>query len=187
MAALVLAAGLSRRAGAVNKLLVDIDGRPMVRVVAETALAAGFRPVLAVTGHEAAAVAAVLAGIDVGLVDNPDFGEGMAASIRHGIGALPDDVGGVLVCLGDMPWVRESTLVALRQGFSSAMGPAIRRPVCHGRPGNPVLFGRDFLAELARLTGDRGGKAVIEAHPDQVFDVAVDDPGIFHDLDRPGP
>jgi molybdenum cofactor cytidylyltransferase len=180
--ALVLAAGLSRRAGPVNKLLVDIDGRPMVAVVAERVRAAGYAPVLAVTGFEAARVEAALSGLHVGFVRNPDFEEGMASSIRHGIGALAADAAGVLICLGDMPWVAVATLAALRAEVSADV---IRRPVMDSRPGNPVLFGRRFFPELAALDGDRGAKSVIQAHIDAVTDVSVNDPGIFRDLDQP--
>ena len=185
IAALVLAAGLSRRAGPVNKLLVNVDGRPMVAAVAATAISAGYAPVFAVTGHDAERVSASLAGLDVGIVSNPDYAEGMASSIRHGIDALPGHVAGVAICLGDMPWVAEATLGALLADFSPAPADTICRPVCGGRPGNPVLFGRDFFAELTRLAGDRGAKAVIAAHPQAVRDVVVEDPGIFRDLDRP--
>lgn len=180
--ALVLAAGLSRRAGPVNKLLIDVDGRPMVATVAERVLAAGYAPVHVVTGFEAVRVEAALSDLDVVFVRNPDFEDGMAASIRHGVGALADDAAGVLIALGDMPWVTVATLAALRAEISN---DAIRRPVMDGRPGNPVLFGRRFFPELAALDGDRGAKSVIQTHTEAVTDVAVNDPGIFRDLDRP--
>lgn len=180
--ALVLAAGMSRRAGPVNKLLIDVNGRPMVAAVAERVLAAGFAPVHVVTGFEAARVEAALSDLDVVFVHNPDFEEGMASSIRHGVGALADDAAGVLIVLGDMPWVTVATLAALSADVAA---DAIRRPVMDGRPGNPVLFGRRFFAELVALDGDRGAKLVIQTHADAVTDVAVADPGIFRDLDQP--
>ncbi|MEK9752714.1 MAG: nucleotidyltransferase family protein [Rhodospirillaceae bacterium] len=186
VAALVLAAGLSRRAGAVNKLLADVDGCAMVEVVTATALAAGYAPVLVVTGFEAARIETALAGFDVGFVDNPDFTEGMAASIRHGVSALPEDTAGVLICLGDMPWVSVATLEALRTGFSQSDAATIRRPVKDGVPGNPVLFGCAYFGELLALDGDHGGKSVIQAHLHAVVEIAVEDAGIFRDLDKPG-
>jgi molybdenum cofactor cytidylyltransferase len=71
IAAIVLAAGRSTRMGAANKLLADVDGRPMVRVAVEAALASQARPVLVVTGHQPDAVRAALAGLDVAFVGNP--------------------------------------------------------------------------------------------------------------------
>jgi molybdenum cofactor cytidylyltransferase len=186
-AALVLAAGLSRRSGTTNKLLATVDGRPMVRAVAETVLEAGFRPVLAVTGHEREKVRAALGGLDVGFAHNPDYAEGMASSIRHGVAALDDDVAGVLIALGDMPWVAAETLVALAGAFDAASRLDICRPVHAGKPGNPVLFGRRHFAALMALTGDVGAKGVIAANPDSVVDVPVDDTGVQRDLDVVGP
>lgn len=185
VAAVVLAAGLSRRAGPVNKLLADIDGRPMIARVVEAAVTAGLSPVLVVTGHEAKQVADALAGLPVTLVDNPDFAEGMAASIRHGIAALPGTAAGAMICLGDMPWVRAETLAQLAAAFAAAAGHTICRPVYDGEPGNPVVFARRHFAELRALAGDRGAKAVIQAHPDALLECAVDDPGVLRDLDNP--
>ncbi len=186
IAALVLAGGLSRRSGAVNKLLADVDGRPMVTVVTATAMAAGASPVIVITGHDAANVEVAVNGLDATCVHNPQFAEGMASSIRHGIAALGDGADGALICLGDMPWVAASTLVALAEAFDPELGREICRPVQDGRPGNPVLFGARHFATLGRLTGDRGGKRVVQENAGAVFDVAVDDAGIFRDLDVVG-
>jgi len=185
LSALILAAGLSRRAGPANKLLADIDGRPMVRRVAETAIAAGFAPVVAVTGFEADKVSDALAALPIEIAVNPEFEEGMAASIRAGIRALPAEVAGVLICLGDMPWVSADTLIGLAARFAPAEGRSICRPVYDGRPGNPVLFARRYFPELLDLAGDRGAKAVLQAHVGDVCDCPVDDPGVLRDLDKP--
>jgi len=185
VAAVVLAGGLSRRAGPVNKLLADIDGRPMVARVVETAVAAGLSPVVVVTGFEAESVADILADLPVTCVANPDFEEGMAASIRHGIAALPEHVAGAAICLGDMPWVRAETLALLAARLSPADGRTICRPVFEGHPGNPVVFARRHFPELTALAGDRGGKAVVQANSDSVFECPVDDPGVLRDLDNP--
>jgi molybdenum cofactor cytidylyltransferase len=185
IAGLVLAAGASRRAGPVNKLLIDIDGRGMVAVTTATTLAAGLDPVLVVTGFEAAAVAAAVANLDVRCIHNPQHQEGMAGAIRHGVAALGADVAAVLICLGDMPWVKPATLIALVDAFDAAAGREICRPVMSGKSGNPVLFGRRFFPALGGLQGDRGAKAVIDEHSQVVVNVAVDDAGIFKDLDVP--
>ncbi|MEK9724533.1 MAG: NTP transferase domain-containing protein, partial [Rhodospirillaceae bacterium] len=102
IAGIVLAAGLSTRAAPLNKLLVDFQGAPMVRRTAEALLASQAGPVVCVTGHMRDAVAGALAGLDVGLVHNPDYAAGMAGSLAAGIAALPEDAAGALVALGDM-------------------------------------------------------------------------------------
>ena len=184
IAGLILAAGLSRRAGLANKLLIDTDGQPMIARVAARTKAAGLAPVLVVTGHEHKRVAKAVAGLGVQCVQNPDYEEGMAASIRHGVAALDDNIGGVLICLGDMPWVEVATLVSLIEAYDPKNNREICRPLYQGKSGNPVLFARIHFDALGAIKGDRGGKPVIEANPDVLNEIDVDDAGVLRDLDR---
>ena len=85
MAAILLAAGESRRWGADNKLLAPVDGKPMVRVTAEAILKSTVRPVLVVTGHEADEVRSTLQDLPVAFHHAPDFADGMSASLKIGI------------------------------------------------------------------------------------------------------
>ena len=105
IAAVVLAAGRSTRMGAINKLIAEIGGKPLVRIAAEQALASRAKPVIVVTGHERERVEAALAGLPVRLVHNPDYADGLGTSLKAGIAAVPDDADGAVVCLGDMPQV----------------------------------------------------------------------------------
>src|SRR6187200_399930 len=99
IACIVLAAGRSTRMGAANKLLAEVGCKPMVRIVVETALASTARPVLVVTGHQAAEVRAALAGLVITFVDNPDFALGLSSSLKAGIRAVPAICAGALVLL----------------------------------------------------------------------------------------
>ena len=110
IAAVVLAAGLSTRAGSENKLLFHIEGQPMVTRVAVQLTEAELESVLVITGHEFERIEEAVGHLNLQCVHNPDYKEGMASSIRRGIGALSPSVEGVLVCLGDMPWVEAITL-----------------------------------------------------------------------------
>lgn len=186
VAAVLLAAGMSTRAGPTNKLLHEVDGVPMVRRTAQVLLASRARPIVAVTGHQREAVAAALAGLDVETAHNSDYAMGMAGSLRRGLAALPETATGALVCLADMPDVAPATLDALIDAFDPAAGRAICVPVQDGRRGNPVLFARAQFPALMAIDGDRGGKAVLTAHKEMLADVPVDDPGIHIDHDRPG-
>ena len=105
VAAVVLAAGRSTRMGAVNKMLAEIGGKPLVRIAAEQALASRAKPVIVVTGHERERVEQALAGLPVRFVHNPDYAEGLGTSLKAGIAAVPDESDGAIVCLGDMPQV----------------------------------------------------------------------------------
>ncbi|HEX9808478.1 MAG TPA: nucleotidyltransferase family protein [Alphaproteobacteria bacterium] len=183
IAAVVLAAGRSTRAGARNKLLASIGGEPMITRVVRRVIEGGAAPVVVVTGHEAEKVRAALAGITVTFAHNPDYAEGIATSIRAGIAALPGDVDGALVCLGDMPALESGDVAGLIAAFDPAAGAAICVPRAGGRQGNPVLFARTFFPELRALAGDRGAKALIAAHAEAVREVAVSGDGPLVDLD----
>ncbi len=185
IAAIILAAGQSRRWGQANKLLAPVDGVPMVRRVAGAVLASSVRPVMVVTGHEAEKVSAALAGLSVRLVDAGRFALGMAESLKAGIEALPGDCDGALVCLGDMPFVHPATLNQLAAEYDPA-GAAALIPTCEGERGNPVLLGRSLFSGILGLSGDRGARAMLHAVSDRVREVAVDDPGILRDVDAPG-
>jgi molybdenum cofactor cytidylyltransferase len=180
VAALVLAAGRSARMRGPNKLLLEIDGCPMLARVVDTILATAARPVLVVTGHQADAVRAALGDREVRFAHNAQHAEGIGASIRAGARALEPALDGVLVCLGDLPDLCTGSIEALLSAFAPER---ICVPVHGGRRGHPVLFGRRFLPELARLAGDRGARSILAAHPQAVCEVPVADEGVALDVD----
>ena len=182
VAGIVLAAGLSRRMGQA-KLLLPLEGRPVVRHVAECLLAAGCEPVIVVTGTEHLAIAAALRGLSVELVVNRQPEAGQASSIRVGIGALPPAVGAALVALGDQPFLAPEIIPALR-ATAERTGKAIVAPRYRDGRGNPVLFTREVFPELHRLSGDQGARSVVERDPSRVVLVDFDLP-MPPDLDTP--
>lgn len=188
IAAILLAAGFSRRFGAANKLLAAAaDGRPMVRHTAGHILQSMARPLVVVLGHEAPAVQACLQDLDLSFVLAADYAEGIAASVRAGVAALPAGCTGVLICLGDMPLVTPQTLNALIVTAQTAPSPSIVAPTHAGHRGNPVVWPRAFFPDLLALTGDRGGSALIAAkYPDKLLALEVSDPGVLADFDFTG-
>jgi molybdenum cofactor cytidylyltransferase len=185
IAALVLAAGRSTRTGPVNKLLADLEGRPMVARVADAARASQAAPVIVVTGHERERVEAALAGLDVTLVHNPDYAAGLSTSLHRGLAALPEATEGVTVCLGDMPRFTATVIDRLIAAFDPLEGRAICLPTWQGKRGNPVLFARRFFAEMQTISGDVGAKALIGEYPEAVCEVAMADDGVLSDVDTP--
>jgi molybdenum cofactor cytidylyltransferase len=181
IAGVVLAAGCSSRMAPRNKLLESIGGEPMVRRVARVAIASGARPIIAVTGYEAPAIAAALSGLEVTTVVNPDYADGLSTSLRRGLRALPPGIDGALICLGDMPGVDTMVLSALMAAFSGA--GAICVPVRNGRRGNPVLWGSRHFPEMMEITGDTGAKLLIARHEADVIEVEVSTDSIFDDVD----
>ncbi|MEJ2015011.1 MAG: molybdopterin-binding/glycosyltransferase family 2 protein [Limibacillus sp.] len=185
VAVLLLAAGQSRRMGAVNKLLMSIDEKPMVRHAVEAALASKAEAIVVVTGHEAEAVRGALSDLPLTFAHNPDYASGIAASLRRGLAALPGQPDGVLVQLGDMPAVKAEVLDRLIAAFNPAEGRAICIPTFRGKRGNPVLIARRFFAELQTLQGDVGARHLISDYPEQVAEVAMPDGAVLLDLDTP--
>lgn len=185
IAAVILAAGSSTRMGAVNKLLADWRGKPLLYRVAETVLGAGIQTVHVVTGHDANAVRLVLTGLDVGFVHNPNFGRGLSTSIICGITSIDENVEGVAILLGDMPDLQVETLNRLMVEFDHEMGRCIIAPNCDGRRGNPVIWPRRFFPELIALSGDKGGRDLMKKHFDQVKEIPCDDMGVLMDIDSP--
>ena len=185
IAAVILAAGQSRRMGAANKLLADVDGRTMLRHAVESARAAALAKIMVVTGHEAAEVRASLSGHDVQFVDNPLFADGLSTSLKAGLDALAEGFDGVLVMLGDMPRVRADHIDKLVSAFNPVEGRAICVPTYRGKRGNPVLFAIDLIGEMKAVAGDAGAKHLIGEHEDQVAEVAMGDDAVLLDIDTP--
>jgi len=184
IAAVLLAAGQSRRMGGPNKLLATLEGRPLVRIAAEAALASRARPVVVVTGHQAEEVRAALAGLDLLFVHNPGYAEGLSGSLRAGLGALGPEVEGALVMLSDMPEVTSAAIDRLIDAYDPAGGALIVVPTAEGRRGNPVLWSRRFFEPLMRVEGDVGGRHLIGTHAEVVAEVEIGR-AVALDLDTP--
>ena len=171
--------------GGPNKLLADIGGKPMVRRVVEAALASRARPILVVTGHQAESLRAVLAGLNVTFVDNPDYAAGLSSSLKAGIRAVPGHCDGALVVLGDMLQLTGAHLDRLIDAFASEPTATIVLPTHAGRPGNPVLWPSDGFAEMLQLDGDAGAKRLLAVHVDRIREVDLGTDAIFADVDTP--
>jgi molybdenum cofactor cytidylyltransferase len=185
IAALVLAAGQSRRMGARNKLLASIDGVPMVVRAVDAASAGVNGGVYVVTGHEHEQIARVLAGRDVHLVHNPRYADGLSTSLAQGLAALGQDVDGALVCLGDMPRVTTAHIKTLVAAFDPLEGRAICVPLWEGKRGHPVLWARRFFAEMSDIKGDVGARHLLGEYAELVAEIPVDDDGVLVDVDSP--
>jgi molybdenum cofactor cytidylyltransferase len=185
--AVVLAAGLSSRMKmgrmGSNKLLEPVAGKPMLRHAVEAALASAADPVLVVTGNQQTEIKAALDGLPVEFCENPDFSTGLSSSLKRGLSVLPGDCDGVLILLGDMPGVTGEMIDRLIAAFDPAENRSICAPTHQGARGNPVLWSRDFFAEMLALAGDAGAKALLARHPDQVCEVEMDDDAPLTDID----
>jgi CTP:molybdopterin cytidylyltransferase MocA len=156
---LLLAAGAGRRLGTPKALVVDESGSWLARGVA-TLSDGGCARVTVVLGAEAERARPTLAGLDVEFVVAADWAEGMGASLRAGLGSLADTAApGVVLSLVDLPDLVPE-VVARVIALGAAEGPsALVRAVYDGRPGHPVLLGRDhWPGVIETAVGDQGAR-----------------------------
>ncbi len=180
----LLAAGRSSRMGGPNKLLAGFGGKPLVRLVAERAMASRADGLVVVTGHQSERVREALRGMRVKFADNPDFSSGLAGSLKAGLRALPADAEGAMVVLGDMPGVSTGDFDALITAFARASGHAIVRATHAGKRGNPVILPRAVFAAVEALEGDVGARQLVEAGETPVVDVEIGEAASV-DVDTP--
>ncbi|MCF7797301.1 MAG: nucleotidyltransferase family protein [Lentisphaeria bacterium] len=179
------AAGLSRRHPP-NKLLLTVDDQPVIRRTVSAMLALPYS-LCVVVGYEANKIIAALAGLDqsqFNIIENPAYKTGMASAIISGITALPDDLDYFGFLPGDKPFIRPHTIHSMIRDLE-VQKPDILVPTCQGQPGHPTFFlSTAFRDEFVRLTGDTGGREIIERHPQQVRYLPMDTPEIILDMDR---
>jgi molybdenum cofactor cytidylyltransferase len=162
-AGIILAAGESKRYGALKQLL-DWKGKPFVRQVAETALRAGLEPVFVVTGFRGADVESALSGLSVNVIHNPNWAEGQSTSIKAGVQALPGEIGSAIFLLADQPQIPVDVIRALRDTHAQEFAPIIAPLVLEEKRANPVLFDRVTFSDLMQLQGDTGGRGIFHKH-----------------------
>ncbi len=177
----VLAAGMSTRFGK-NKLLYPIQGKPMVRRVVEEAIKAGLKPVV-VLGHDKERVREVLDFLDVELVENPDYREGMSTSVKAGLKAVKDRAKAVMFLPGDVAFIQLEQIRAVYDAYKEGDG-LIVVPTYRGRGGHPILFDRSLFNEIMGITEEgRGLKSVVQAHRDDMRRIELGTARILVDID----
>ena len=183
--AIILAAGLSRRMGARNKLLLPINGKPMVRYVVETYLAVVDAQVCVVTGFEADKIEAALAGLPVQFVHNADYEAGRPFSVRTGLLAAPANASNYLIGLGDQPLLTAENLRALIKAHLTADVQKISIPYNGSTRGNPIIVPAALRTELLADQVNPGCAKFTRAHPELAQQVPMSQPGFFNDIDTP--
>lgn len=178
-ALLILAAGESRRLGTPKQLL-RVEGRSLLRRAAEEACASAAEDVIAVLGSGAPRMREELRGLRVRTVDNGAWREGIASSIRTGLGAVAPGADCVLIAVCDQPRLARAHIDALIAAADAAPGRAVAS-FYGGAPGVPACFPRALFGDLLALTGDTGAKRVLEAQGEHL--VTVDWPAGILDID----
>lgn len=180
---ILLAAGSSRRFGADKRLHPLADGTPMILASARR-LAAVCSHTLVVIRPDDSALNRLLGADGLTSVVCEQAALGMGHSLSCGVAASAD-AEGWLLALADMPFIRPASYHAILTALDE--GASIARPTYQGNLGHPVGFGAAHRFELLALTGDQGGKTILDAHADALRHCPVDDPGVTRDIDEQSP
>jgi len=196
-AAIILAAGSSSRMGeGRHKLLLPLDGRPVLAHVIEATLASLAHPVVIVMGHNTAQVRQQLAPFTTSpaciIVENPDYLQGMSTSMRVGLQEIishgymndkqSESIDSVIILLGDQPLITPKVIDALI-ATRHETGKQIVAPLYAGKRGNPLLFAASLFPELLEVTGDEGGRRVVEHHKQELATVELGNAITNYDVD----
>jgi molybdenum cofactor cytidylyltransferase len=183
---LILAAGASSRMRGTDKLLQTVGGRPLLRHIAEVALATGS-PVAVTLPPDGTARQATLDGLPLRLIPIPDASEGMSRSLVRGVQELttagPED--GLMILPADMPGFTTAALESMIVAFQTDPSCILRGGTIDGQPGHPAIFPRDLWPALASVTGDEGGRSVVQQNKGRVRVIPLPGPMSVLDLDTP--
>ncbi|WP_027258761.1 nucleotidyltransferase family protein [Leisingera aquimarina] len=180
IAILLLAAGASSRMQGRDKLMEDVDGQPLLALMCRRAALTGLPVFVTLPSKAHPRAAATGSAIPVPV---PDAAEGMAASIRQGIAALPEQAKAVMILPADMPEVTAEDMLRLAAHFRGEDSPVLRAASEDGTQGHPVLFPRRCFAALKSLSGDQGARSVLKSEPLQL--VPLPKSHALTDLDTP--
>ena len=180
-AAILLAAGRSRRMGAFKPLL-PFGNKTVIETCVDNLREAGVETIVVVTGHRGAEIRERLAHLPVRFAVNPDESSEMGVSIARGVEQIPDGTESFFIALCDQPAV-EPEVIGLLMDERGRTGAQLLVPEYQGRGGHPVLLDGKFREELMGLDRQRGLRALFDAHPEEVRRVVVASPYVARDMD----
>ena len=184
VAAVILAAGSSSRFEDGHKLLVEIDGMPIVRHVCSALARSKVDDIVLVTAEADGAIVKAAGAGRWRVVENPNATEGLSTSLRTGLQSIDQSLDGVLVALADMPGTTDSLVDTLLSAFKGCNGSAIVFPISpDGRRGHPIIWPKALFAALETVTGDSGGKSILADHRGLWRPVPCENSGAFADID----
>lgn len=182
---LLLAAGSSSRMGGRDKLMEEVEGKPLIRTMAERALDTGCDVMITLPPTHAPRQEA-LRDLDLGICRVEDAAKGMAHSIRAGVACLPAEATAAMILPADMPELDRSDLETMVSTWKQSPADAILRGATQdGRAGHPVIFPKRDFAALTEISGDQGARAILKENADRVRLVRLPGNHALTDLDTP--
>ncbi|MCD1624576.1 MAG: nucleotidyltransferase family protein [Paracoccaceae bacterium] len=184
-AILILAAGASSRMRGGDKLLEQVAGQPLLQLMLRRAMAVASGPVLCTLPAADHPRMTCLAGLEVIPVIVPDAAEGMGASIRAGVSALPAGCDAVMILPADLPDLDETDLSTMLAAHEATPAAILRARDSQGQAGHPVIFPAALFPDLARCHGDSGARDLLREQATCVLMVDLPDTHATTDLDTP--
>jgi molybdenum cofactor cytidylyltransferase len=185
ISAILLAAGESKRMGRPKQLL-EWRGKTLLQHSLESLINSDADEIILVLGHEADRIRKSLSALPIKTVINPDYKQGMASSLRHGLLAMDRGSEAFLVLLADQPGIGPEVINILIRTFQQADPKrGIVRPVYRGLQGHPVLIGVRYLQEALQLQGDVGARRILMNHPEDILEIDLDRDAVLKDIDTP--
>jgi molybdenum cofactor cytidylyltransferase len=178
---IILAAGESRRMG-FPKMLLEFNGKTMLEKVIQNVGESDTDGILVVLGAYREKLTGIVERLGVMYCYNDNYKDGMLSSVQCGFRNIPGDAGAVLVFQGDQPFITAAVINSLIAEYRSS-GRDLIIPAFRGRRGHPLLLGRRFREEVSGLDSNEGLRSIIHHHPEEVFEIETDDPGILRDFD----
>ena len=181
ISAILLAAGKSKRMNGENKLTKKIQGIPLIKHSVKNILASSVDELIIVLGHQREIVKKLIDKNEkIKFIFNKDFENGMASSIKTGLGNLSEKTESFFICLGDMPMVNRGVY---NQLIKSRNSKEIIVPAHKGQQGNPVLFSKTMKEKIMDITGDVGAKKILELNKDKILNLEINDQSIARGFD----
>jgi molybdenum cofactor cytidylyltransferase len=182
----LLCAGLSRRMGKVNKLLLPFRESTILETTLNQLIAVKCGELIAVTGHESDKIKAILEEKPLKIVENPKYESGMTSSIQVGVSNTDSVTKGYMICLADMPLIKTEEYQALLDFFEKCLmedTQTIVQPIYKGTKGNPVLLSSFYKNEILENTESDGCRPIVMRNKGHLRFLEMEEGNILRDVD----
>ncbi|MEH6633423.1 MAG: nucleotidyltransferase family protein [Halopseudomonas aestusnigri] len=182
---ILLAAGLSKRMGERNKLLMPFRGQPLVRYVAKQLIKSKPGPITVITGHDENLIEQALDDLNLNFKFNPNYASGQMSSVQCGVQKIKKDTQGIMIALADMPDLTSGDYHEIIEGFVHKNCDKIVVPFFSGKRGNPIIIPKRLTDEIINGSLQAGCRRLIENRPQDVHRLDVTSASHTTDIDTP--
>lgn len=186
LSAIILAAGLSRRMGSENKLLLNYNNSSLIKeTISQVSKSTGIHEIIVVLGHEAELLSDHIAQENIKTVYNEKYKLGQTTSIQAGVSKADNKSQGFMICLGDMPFIRTDEYNTLIEFWNKSETDSIVRPYINEKPGHPVIFDASYRSDILEENYMEGCRTVIKKNSAKLIRFISDNRNYLIDIDKP--